>query len=168
MNQRHLIRMWMLAGLKKHGKNYFGYKNHIVVDLKNKFIRNFDITDASVHDSQVFEEILLEPNDDIVDIWADSAYFSEERLRFLKDKAYNEHILRKGYRNNPLSDAERENNKFRSKNRARVEHIFGAQLKRAGDLLLRTIGAARAYVKIGIRNLAYNIDRYRILSTGIS
>jgi len=36
---------------KKHNKNYFGYKNHVKADAKNKFILNYKITDASVHDS---------------------------------------------------------------------------------------------------------------------
>lgn len=153
---------------KKNNKSYFGYKNHIVVDSKNKFIRNFDITDASVHDSQVFEEILLKHNNSVADVWADAAYISEKNLVFLKDKTYNEHIIRKGYRDNPLSDREKENNKLKSKVRARVEHIFGAQLKKAGNLILRTIGKTRAYVKIGLRNLAYNIDRYRMLVVALS
>ncbi|MGB9712855.1 hypothetical protein [Dissulfurimicrobium hydrothermale] len=73
--------------------------------------------------------------------------------------------FRKGYRNNHLLYIEKGNNKLKSKNRARLEHIFGVQLKKADNLLLRTIGAARAYAKIGLRNLAYNMDRYRILET---
>lgn len=33
------------------------------------------------------------------------------------------------------------------------------QAQRAGDLLLRTVGVIRARAKIGLRNLAYNLDR---------
>jgi len=47
----------------------------------------------------------------------------------------------------------------KSKIRSRIEHIFGVQAERAGNLLLRTVGIARARVKIGLRNLTYNIDR---------
>ena len=32
---------------KKHNKNYFGYKNHVKADAKNKFILNYKITDAT-------------------------------------------------------------------------------------------------------------------------
>ena len=48
---------------------------------------------------------------------------------------------------------------------SRVEHIFGVQAQRAGTLLIRTIGKIRATTKIGLRNLAFNIDRYCMLAT---
>jgi len=54
----------------------FGYKNHTTVDNKHKLIRNYDVTSAEVHDSQVFIEILAENTSR--DVWADSAYQSEE------------------------------------------------------------------------------------------
>ncbi len=40
---------------QKGGKAYYGYKNHIGIDVKNKFIRSHAVTDASVHDSYVSE-----------------------------------------------------------------------------------------------------------------
>ena len=40
---------------KKNDISYFGYKNHVTVDVKNKLIRNYEVTDASARDSQVFE-----------------------------------------------------------------------------------------------------------------
>lgn len=39
--------------VKKNGKNFYGYKNHIQVDVKHKFVRDYEVTDASVHDSNV-------------------------------------------------------------------------------------------------------------------
>ena len=41
---------------KKNGKTYYGYKNHVDIDVKHKFIRDYAVTDAAVHDSQVFGE----------------------------------------------------------------------------------------------------------------
>uniref|UniRef100_UPI00054F15E3 IS5 family transposase n=1 Tax=Desulfogranum mediterraneum TaxID=160661 RepID=UPI00054F15E3 len=43
---------------KKNGKTYYGYKNHISVDVKHKLIRSYCVTDAALHDSQVFEQLL--------------------------------------------------------------------------------------------------------------
>ena len=37
---------------KKHERSYFGYKNHIGVDRRHKFVRRCVVSDASVHDSQ--------------------------------------------------------------------------------------------------------------------
>ena len=52
---------------------------------------------------------------------------------------------------------------MRAKVCCRIEHVFGVQAMRAGSLLMRTIGLVRDGVKIGLRNLAYNIDRYCLL-----
>ena len=82
---------------KKNGQNYYGYKNHIDVDVKHKLIRSYEVTPASVHDSQVFEDLLDEDNSSR-DVWADSAYRSEEKLKELKKRKYREHLQRKGCR----------------------------------------------------------------------
>ena len=148
--------------VKKNSRNYFGYKNHISVDAKHKLIRSYAVTDAAVHDSQVFEE-LLDNDNTSRDLWADSAYRSEDARNMLKGQGYREHLQRKGCRNRKLTKWEKQGNRTRSRTRARIEHIFGVQAQKAGTLLLRTVGIIRARVKIGLRNLAYNLDRYRVL-----
>lgn len=149
--------------VKKNGKNYFGYKNHIEIDAKHKFVRKYDVTDAAVHDSNVFENLLDTKNSNR-DVWADSAYRSQKKLDELEKRGFREHIQRKGCRNKKLPQRELKGNHTRSKVRSRVEHIFGVQTQRAGNLILRSIGVARAKAKIGLRNLAYNIDRYATLA----
>ncbi len=149
---------------KKNGKTFYGYKNHVSVDVKYKFVRSYDVTDAAVHDSNVFEE-LLDKNNSSRDVWADSAYRSEDKLYELEKSGFREHLQRKGCRNKQLTEKEKSGNYTRSKVRSRVEHVFGIQTQRAGNLLLRTIGLVRAKAKIGLRNLAYNIDRYSSLAT---
>ena len=147
---------------KKNGQNYYGYKNHIDVDVKHKLIRSYEVTPASVHDSQVFEGLLDEDNSSR-DVWADSAYRSEEKLRELKQRKYREHLQRKGCKHKKLTDREAQGNRTRSRIRSRVEHVFGVQAKRAGRLIVRAIGLVRVKVKVGLRNLAYNLDRYCVL-----
>jgi IS5 family transposase len=140
---------------KRHA---FGYKNHISVDAKHKLIRDYAVTDAAVHDSRVFGELLDETNTSR-DVWADSAYRSEDALAELERRGYREHLQRKGCRNRKLTDREKRGNRTRSRIRCRIEHVFGIQAQIAGNLILRTIGTVRAEVKIGLRNLAYNIHR---------
>lgn len=147
---------------KKNGQNYYGYKNHLSVDVKHKLIRAYEVTPASTHDSNIFEK-LLDENNSSRDVWADSAYRSEEKLSELKKRGFREHIQRKGCRHKKLTEREKKGNHSRSKTRSRVEHIFGVQSKRAGTLLIRTVGLVRARAKIGLRNLAYNLDRYSLL-----
>ena len=147
---------------KKNGQNYYGYKNHIDVDVKHKLIRDYEVTPASVHDSQVFEDLLDEANSSR-DVWADSAYRSEDKLKELKKRKYREHLQRKGCRHKKLTDREAQGNRTRSRIRSRVEHVFGVQAKRAGRLIVRAIGLVRVMAKVGLRNLAYNLDRYGVL-----
>ena len=148
---------------KKNGKSYYGYKNHIAVDVKYKLIRNYAVTDASVHDSNVFEE-LLDNSNSSRDVWADSAYRSKESIKQLEEQGFRDHLQRKGNRNKKLTEWERQGNRTRLKVRSRVEHIFGVQSMIAGNLILRTIGFVRAQAKISLRNLAYNMSRYKILA----
>jgi len=45
---------------KKNGKSFYGYKNHVSVDVKHKLIRSYAVTDAALHDSKVFEQLLVD------------------------------------------------------------------------------------------------------------
>ena len=148
--------------VKKNGKSFYGYKNHISIDNKHKLIRSYRVTSANVHDSNVFEE-LLDPKNSSRDVWADSAYRSQEKLDFLDQNGYRGHLQRKGTRSRKLSKWEQQGNLTRSRIRSRVEHVFGVQAQKAGNLLLRCVGIARAASKVGLRNLAYNLDRYGTL-----
>lgn len=58
-----------------------------------------------------------------------------------------------------MSEATSRANGRRSKIRAHVEHPF-ARLKGPMNLFVRTIGIARARVKIGMANLTYNLQRF--------
>jgi transposase, IS5 family len=148
---------------KKGGQNHYGYKNHIDIDVKHKLIRDYEVTPASTHDSNVFEQI-LDKNNSSKDVYADSAYGSEDKRNALKKEKFRGHIQRKGCRYKKLNDRQIKGNYLRAKIRSRVEHIFGVQAMRAGNLIIRVIGIIRAGTKIGLRNLAYNIDRYCLLT----
>ena len=148
--------------VKKSGKNSFSYKNHIQVDVKHKFVRDYEVSDAALHDSNIFEEILDENNSN-KDVYADSVYQSKEKIENLKNKGFRPKIQHKGKRNKPLTNWEKQGNSTRSKTSYRVEHIFEVQAMTVGNLLLRSIGINRAKTKIGLRNLAYNLKRYATL-----
>ena len=40
---------------KKNNEHHYGYKNHINADQTNKLVQSFAVSNAAVHDSQVFE-----------------------------------------------------------------------------------------------------------------
>lgn len=68
-------------------------------------------------------------------------------------------ICEKGTCAATLIEEQKEANKKKSKVRARVEHVFGAQ-DAMGRHFVRTIGLLRAKVKVGIMNLMYNMIRF--------
>ena len=143
---------------KKHGKSHYGYKNHVGIDRKHKLIRRYHVTDASVHDSQAADELLTDDNT-ASGVWADSAYRSKDIEKKVKAKGLTSRIHRKAYRNRPLQDWEKAGNRRRSRFRARVEHVFGAQQNDMGGTLVRSIGLIRVRARIGLKNLAYNMRR---------
>ncbi|WP_017663158.1 IS5 family transposase [Baaleninema simplex] len=155
LSQKDLDARWT----KKNGQSYYGYKNHISIDVKFGFVRSYHVTDASVHDSKALGKIIDGENLDDR-IWGDSAYRSEDIEWVLEQLEFDSKIHERAYRNKPLSEEQKSNNRQKSKIRAKVEHVFGAWVMSMGGKLLRSIGKIRANANIGLKNLAYNIRRY--------
>lgn len=143
---------------KKNDETHFGYKDHVSVDNAHKLIREYDVTSAEVHDSNVFEDILTENTSK--DVWADSAYQSEEHELTLYAMGYRSHVHKKGRRNKPLSERDKKTNTRKSKVRVRVEHVFGSMTNEQGGLYFKVIGLARNSVKVGMMNVVYNMRRF--------
>lgn len=146
---------------KKNNEPHYGYKSHINADEAHKLVHSFAVTDAAVHDSQVFEELLDQTAQDDGKkrpAYADSAYRSKAQEEKLAADNITSQICEKGARNHPLTEEQKASNKNKSKVRARVEHVFGAQAQMGGHIV-RTIGLLRAEVKIGMMNLVYNMMR---------
>lgn len=120
-----------------------------------------------MHDSQATEQLLTE-KDKGQPLYADSAYTGEEQEKVYKTKGVISKINEKGYRNNPLTEDQKANNKQKSKTRARVEHVFGFVENSMNGSIIRTIGIARAKAKIGLMNLTYNICRCAQLKIVVS
>ena len=147
---------------KKNGETHFGYKNHIKSDKDSKLITDCLVTTASVHDSQAICS-LIDQNDQ--ELWADSGYTGEEYETKIKEicPTIRLHICEKGYRNHPLTEEQKANNREKSRIRCRVEHIFGHMANSMGGMTIRSIGLMRAEGGLVLKNLAYNITRYASL-----
>lgn len=143
----------------KNNESFFGYKNHIKVDTKKKFIDTYHVTDASVHDS-IGGVSLLTKKDKGQTLNGDSAYTGDAFEEAVAQVGMLNKIHEKGYRNNPLTEKQIKSNQQKSKVRARIEHVFGFMHQTTGGLIIRTIGKARAKIKIGLMNLTYNLFRY--------
>lgn len=144
---------------KKNGEKYYGYKNHAKVDSKSKFVKKYAVTDASVHDSQVLDE-LLDESDKGEPLYGDSAYVGEKQKKVIRKYRLKNKIHEKGYRGKPLTDKQKAKNKIKSKTRARVEHVFGFMEQSMNGLTVKCVGIARATGIIGLINLTYNLFRF--------
>ena len=144
---------------KKNDETFYGYKNHAKVDTKSKFIDNYEVTDASVHDSQPLDDLLSE-EDEGQDFYADSAYTGEEQEKVIDKYKMKNKVNEKGYRNKPLTDEQKTSNREKSKTRARDEHVFGFMEQSMNGLIVRSVGIVRATGIIGLINLTYNLFRY--------
>lgn len=144
---------------KKGKANYYGYKNHIKIDRKKKFIDVYEVSSACVHDAGPGKD-LLSKKDKGQTIHADSAYvksFAEEAKKYGMIPVINE----QGCRQRPLTEKQKKRNRKKSKVRCRIEHVFGFLHQARGKVMVKTIGMARAKIKIGLMNLCYNLFRYR-------
>jgi IS5 family transposase len=144
---------------KKNNEVHYGYKDHVLCDAHSKMIVDFVVTSANVHDSQTLHTLA---DGYINELWADSAYLSEESMTWFAHNYPNIklHFNEKGYKNHPLTDDQKAGNREKSRIRSRIEHIFGHMSGSMGGMFIRCIGITRGECAIGLKNLAYNISRY--------
>jgi len=150
---------------KKGNASYHGYKNHIQVDNKHKIIRKSKVTTASAHDSQEFSNLLDDKKNEDKQVWADSAYRSLENEEILSKKQLVSQVHERAYRNKPLSEHQKLNNRIKSSIRVRVEHVFGQMTMAMGGITTHVIGITRTTVKVVFKNLAYNMHRFIFLES---
>lgn len=135
----------------------FGYKSHIAIDREHGLIRGWSVTPASAYDGAQLMAVLDRRNTGSA-VWADSAYRSKKNEAALRKAGYRSEIHRKKPQGKPMPKNVARANARKSTVRSAVEHVFAEQKHRRG-LFVRTIGIARAKVKIGLANLAYNMRR---------
>lgn len=151
MSQKDTDARWT----KKRDETHYGYKDHVKVDADSKLILDYAVTPANVHDSNEFEEFFNEQDNAA---YADSAYIGKKLPEHVKNE-----VCEKGYRNKPLTEAQKENNRRKSRIRCRIEHVFGFMTMSMHGLTVRSIGIKRATFHIGLTNLVYNFCRYSAL-----
>jgi transposase, IS5 family len=135
----------------------FGYKNHIGIDKTHRLIRTWTVTDASRHEGATLPRLVDKTNTGST-VWADTAYRSQKNETHLRKAGLKSAIHRKKPKGKPMPERIAKANAAKSKVRAAVEHVFAWQKGPMG-LFIRTIGLARATVKIGLANLVTNMRR---------
>jgi IS5 family transposase len=136
----------------------FGYQNHISIDRRFGLIRKWQATDAAAYEGARLREGLLDRSNTASHVWADTAYRSKANEAFMDDNGFVSCVHRKKPKGRPMPRHTAIANGRKSKIRSHVEHVFAAQKSRMG-LVIRTIGIARATLKIGMANIVYNMKR---------
>ncbi len=136
----------------------FGYQNHVSIDRGFGFIRRWAVTDAAAYEGRLLREGLLDKTNTASAVWADTAYRSRANERFMAEHGFVSRVHRKKPPNRPMPVRTARATGRKSKVRACIEHVFAEQKSRMG-LFVRTVGLARARLKIGLANLTYNLKR---------
>jgi IS5 family transposase len=136
-------------------KTTYGFKTDANVD-EGGFIKTYDYTAGNVHDSNVFETLLMGNEKEV---YADSAYKSGKHDALLKNKGTRNHVLERAYRNKPLTGAQKYSNRMNSGVRSIVERVFGVLKLHYGMSKARYLGLSRNSARFGLMSLAYNIKR---------
>ncbi len=130
---------------KKGTKSEFGYKVHTIIDKEFQFIRRFDTTTASVHDSQIDLSQKGET------VYRDKGYFGTTPFATM-DKT-----MKRAVRGKPLSAKDKRRNRAISRTRSLVERPF-AVIKRvfhSGHVMVTT------HLRVHAKNLfacfSYNL-----------
>jgi transposase, IS5 family len=142
--------------VKKNHDTYYGYKDHVAVDLESKLIIRGEVTDASVHDSQMLDALTREGDPAT---WVDSGYAGKPCEDIFTRKNIESKTCEKGARNRPLTNRQRRSNRVKARKRARVEHVFAFMTGSMCAMYRRCIGLARNRGSILLGNLVYNMSR---------
>jgi transposase, IS5 family len=141
---------------KKNQQTFYGYKNHVNVDLESKLIVRAEVTDAAVHDSQALDAITRQGDPET---WLDSGYAGKPCADLLAAKGIPAQVCEKGVRSKPLTRAQKRSNRRKSRKRSRVEHVFGFMTVSMKAMCKRCVGKARNRAAIILCNLVYNMAR---------
>jgi len=113
----------------KHGQLHYGYKSHVKLDVENHLIRSYDVSTASLHDSQVN---LIKQGDRKA--YRDKGYMGTPVPPRVKDMT-----MKRGTRKGKLNGGEQKRNKLIAKIRCPGERPF--------SVIKRIFNGERTFVK---------------------
>ena len=115
------------------------------------------MTAASVHDSQALGELIADGDPTT---YVDSAYTGAGCDAIFAAHRVKAKPIERAYRNKPLNERQRSNNRARSRTRVRVEHVFATMRMSLRAGWNRCIGNTRNRAAIAMTNLVYNLVRF--------
>ena len=157
--------------IKKGGKLQYGYKRHYVCDQGAGLVLSVSTTTASAHESKHMAPVLKKANLPVgSSVLADKGYASASNEALLKGMGMKSRIQRKAYRNAPLSKWSIKYNKLISRDRYKIERVFGSISRWFGGLRARYVGLLKTHGQHVLEGMAYNLYRLPglIVSTSLA
>jgi IS5 family transposase len=140
-------------------KTTYGFKAHANVD-EDGFVKKMTFTPGNVHDSQEFDKLLdcgraKDKLKTCGEVYADSAYANKTNDRKLGKK--NNKVLHRAYRNTPLTQVQKQENKQCSSIRYIVERTFGLLKLHHGLGKARYLGLERNKTRAQLIAMSHNL-----------
>ena len=143
------------AGSDGKRKSTYGFKAHLNVD-EDGFIKKICFTAGNVHDSTCFTELL---SGDETAAYADSAYPSQKHDDWLEERGIANRLIKRAYRNRPLTAEDKIFNQTHAGVRCTVERVFGVLKQHYGMAKARYLGIGRNRTRFELMCVAHNMKR---------
>jgi transposase, IS5 family len=161
MNQTDLDASWKSKG----GKSFFGYLALIMALKKYKFITSYHVNSAHVDERKNVLDLIKNVHTQFK-ILADKGFVGEALRQAMKERGFDFVAMQKEYLfSDDLFDTLASNYQI-SKERARVEHVFGNMRQIFGFGKLRSIGIVANSFTIGMRCMIHNMLRFVSIENG--
>ncbi|SMM98564.1 Mobile element protein [uncultured Candidatus Thioglobus sp.] len=140
-------------------KTTYGFKMHTNTD-EDGFVKNMTYTPGNLHDSQEFNKLLdcKKTKDKLKtggEVYADSAYANQKNDKKLGKQ--NNKVLHRAYRNKPLTEQQKQDNKQCSSIHYIVERTFGLLKQHHGLGGARYLGLERNKARAQLIAISHNL-----------
>ena len=138
-------------------RSHFGYKVHVGVDEKSGLVRRAELTPAKVYESEVADGLVC---GDEAAVYADRAYESKIRRKWLKSQGIKDRIMHRSHKHQKeLPHWQKRRNELIDKRRKLVEKVFGTLKRSYGYSRVRYRGLKRNAVEMWFKLMAYNMRK---------
>lgn len=145
--------------LKKGGKYRFGYKKHHFTDIEG-LVLGVLTTKASTNEIANLDQVLDTADlPEHISLKADKGYQSKKNEEILAKRKLKNHILKKAYKNKPLTYWEKRFNKLIGQTRFKVERTFGGIKRWFDGGTARYRGIEKMHTQNLMEAMSYNLYR---------
>lgn len=141
---------------RKYSQSYYGYKANVSSDGEHQLVRTALISPANTNDADLLPRVA--PSD-AGSLYADKAYDTKANAAWLRQRGITSQIAKKGAHHIKLTEADREQNRRKSRVRGGIERIFAHWKQWQHYRRVRYLGLARNQLELTLKAVAYNLKR---------